>query len=162
MARTGNYGNGVGIAFILAHVNYQGDDCVMWPLFIDPNGRATLNHLGKSHKAHRYMCQLAHGAPPTPKHQAAHSCGKGHLGCCNPRHLSWKTNSENQLDRRAHGTNKRKGCPKQILTPAQVAEVRALQGKMPIIYIAAKFSVSRSCIYYWLKYREELGFGKAA
>lgn len=110
-----------------------------------------------------YMCELVHGAPPTPDHEAAHSCGKGHEGCIHPKHLSWATHSENQLDRREHGTNKKKGGPRPIITPEKAAEIRVLyDGKMPIIYIAAKFGISRSTVYYWLKYREELGYGKAA
>lgn len=33
------------------------------------------------------MCELVYGKPPMPKHQAAHNCGKGNLGCINPKHL---------------------------------------------------------------------------
>jgi hypothetical protein len=50
------------------------------------------------------MCLLAHGEPPSAEHQAAHSCGKGHLGCVNPKHLRWATPSENINDQLAHGT----------------------------------------------------------
>lgn len=164
MARTSTYGNGAGIAFIRAHVADDDGPCLTWPLFIDRvNGHGTVSYCGKLYKAHRYMCELAHGAPPTPDHEAAHSCGKGHEGCIHPKHLSWATHSENQLDRRKHGTNKKKGDHKFVVTPEIAAEIRTLyDGKMPIIYIAAKFSISRSTVYYWLRYREELGFGKAA
>lgn len=51
------------------------------------------------------MCQKAHGDPPSPKHDAAHSCGRGHEGCVNPNHLSWKTKKQNQADRITHGTS---------------------------------------------------------
>jgi hypothetical protein len=65
-----------------------------------------LGYLGDTLYAHRLMCQLAHGDPPTPDHIAAHSCGRGHEGCVNPNHLSWKTYSENELDKRVHGTTR--------------------------------------------------------
>jgi hypothetical protein len=42
--------------------------------------------------------------PPSSKYQAAHKCGNGHLGCVNPKHLSWKTRAENEADKIAHGT----------------------------------------------------------
>jgi hypothetical protein len=44
------------------------------------------------------------GPSPTPRHEAAHSCGNGHLGCVSPRHLSWKTHKENMADKVQHGT----------------------------------------------------------
>ena len=99
-----NKGKGKTFAWLIARVDYQGDDCLPWPFCRDGRvGRGRMGHEGKRPWAHRLMCELAHGPPPTPKHQAAHECGKGHYGCVNPRHLAWKTNSENQLDRRKNG-----------------------------------------------------------
>lgn len=86
--------------------DHCGDDCLLWPYaHVRGYGHFVVN---KKHiYAHRYMCQIVHGEPPTPSHQASHGCGNGHKGCVNPKHLSWKTQSENQLDRRQHGTTKR-------------------------------------------------------
>jgi hypothetical protein len=154
-----NKGKGQGIAWLKAHVAYQGDDCLPWPLSRDNRvGRGRVGYNGKHLWAHRLMCILAHGEPPTPKHQAAHSCGKGHYGCCNPRHLSWKTNSENQLDRRKNGNmlRNRSGW-RGNLSPEQRAEIVALKGKKPQVEIAKQFGVSLGCVQYWHGIREKRG-----
>jgi hypothetical protein len=135
---------GAGITFIRANVAYEGDDCLIWPLHRDPRGYGMMGWLGKMRYAHRVMCIMAKGEPPTPKHQAAHSCGNGDKGCVNPRHLSWKTNSENQLDRSRHGTRAKAGWGwKGKLTAEQVAEIRSLKGRMTQYEIAALFNVSQ-------------------
>jgi hypothetical protein len=122
-------GEGQAIKFLRAHVAHEGADCLTFPMRgRDGKGYGTLGYLGKPRLAHRLMCELAHGAPPTPLHHAAHSCGNGHLACVNPRHLSWKTASENQADTIAHGTCKKKGGTRQKLTDEQVAEIRAWRG----------------------------------
>lgn len=80
---------------------YDGDECRAWPLAKDPQG---YGRFGGKH-VHRRVCEEANGPAPTPKHEAAHSCGGGHLACCTKRHLSWKTPKENQADRIIHGTS---------------------------------------------------------
>lgn len=87
---------------------YTGSDCLIWPFNTDGHGYGTLNRKGnKQLKAHRVICELVHGSPPTATHQAAHSCGKGHLRCVNPHHLRWATRVENAADKILHGTNRR-------------------------------------------------------
>lgn len=122
-------GSGNGIKFLRALLTDAPADCVIWPQFRDENGYGRLVHEQKQYWAHRLMCEMAHGAPPSPDHEAAHSCGRGHEGCVNPRHLSWATKTRNQLDRRSHGTKSPCGWrwrPK--LTPEQVLQIRALKG----------------------------------
>jgi HNH endonuclease len=75
--------------------------------------------------AHRLMCELAHGKPPTRKHRAAHSCWVPH--CVNPRHLSWKTNSEIQRERYRRRPKDRHRGQRRKLTAEQVAKIRALE-----------------------------------
>jgi hypothetical protein len=154
-----NKGNGAGIQFLKGLLTYQGDDCVVWPLSRDGRvGRGRVGWNGKQYWAHRLMCILAHGEPPTPEHQAAHECGKGHYGCVNPRHLSWKTNSENQLDRAKNGNALRSSTGNHsALTPAQIETIRALKGRKTQMQIAGMFGVSLGCVQYWLKYREARG-----
>lgn len=154
-------GQGANFKWLLAHVDYQGAGCLAWPFAKDNRvGRGSIGYNGRGWWAHRLMCVLAHGEPPTPKHQAAHNCGKGHYGCVNPRHLEWKTNSENQLDRAKNGNVLRNQYGKGgALTPAQQSEIVALKGKMTQISIAAKFGVSLGCVQYWLKYRAVRGHG---
>jgi hypothetical protein len=142
MTNSPNRGNGAGIQWIRARVGYQGDDCLIWPFHLC-NGYGTLGYLGKQYYAHRFMCELAHGAPPSPDLEAAHSCGRGHLGCTNPRHLSWKTPGENQRDRAGHGTRNVWSWRGKI-TQAQADEILALKGKRTQAEIAEQFGISRS------------------
>lgn len=142
MSATGpNFGKGAGIAFLRALIGHQGDECVTWPMSQDGRGYGVCAFEGCSYKAHRLMCVLAHGEPPTPKHQAAHSCGNGHLRCVNPRHLSWKTMTENAADMVAHGTARFDRGRRYRLTVEQVQEILALKGKMTQRAIAAMYGV---------------------
>lgn len=153
------YGKGQAYQWLLDHVAYAGDTCLPWPFSKDNRvGRGRLGHKGRNYWAHRLMCELAHGAPPTPKHQAAHKCGKGHYSCVNPRHLEWKTNSENQIDRRRNGNMLRNpNGQRGNLSPAQKIQIRDLKGKFTQMQIAAKFGVSLGCVQYWHKVRERRG-----
>ena len=154
-----NKGKGKTFAWLQAHVAYQGDDCLPWPFAKDNRvGRGLLGYNGKQHWAHRLMCKLAHGEPPTPKHQATHTCGKGHYGCVNPRHLRWATNSQNQLDRRRNGNMLRNPHGNRGgLTSAQIVEIVGLKGHITQVAIAKKFGVSLGCVQYWHKVRQQRG-----
>jgi len=98
--------------WVMAILPYDGDDCLAWPYATDQDGYGLGEIDGKVRRAHRYICALAHGEPPTPKHEAAHSCGNGHLGCVNPGHLRWATCLENQRERWEHARaiNERKAA----------------------------------------------------
>lgn len=148
MGGTPTKGKGFGITWIRAHVDYKGDDCLIWPL--DRTiGYGSLSFNGKIYIAHRFMCKLAHGESPTPKHQATHTCGRGEEGCCNPRHLEWKTNGENQLDRRKHGTTNAVRIGR--LTETDVAQMVALRPEKTEIELARMFGVTRSTVRYRIK-----------
>lgn len=152
-------GSGKSFRWLMEHVNHQGDSCLIWPFGADRRvNRGQLGHNGKQYWAHRLMCEMAHGAPPTQRHQATHNCGKGHYRCVNPRHLEWKTNGQNQLDRAVNGNALRNPHgPGGALTDEQKAGILALKGKMPQTRVAAKFGVSLGCVQYWFKYREARG-----
>lgn len=141
-------GNGKGIAFLRGLIGHRGDECVIWPLCRDSqNGYGRIGYLAKMHWAHRLMCQLAHGEPPTPGHEAAHSCGRGNEGCVNPAHLSWATKTRNQLDRRRHGTKSNAVWGwRGKLSEAQVEEIRALRGSFTQRAIAARFGISDATV----------------
>jgi hypothetical protein len=102
---------------------------------------------GKRTVASRYVCELAHGAPPTPKHEAAHSCGNGKDGCVNQNHLSWKTRTENQADRLEHGTHNRGARQgRSKLNEDDVREIIALKGKEKQRDLAKRFGVTRMTV----------------
>ena len=128
-----------GLKFILDHVGHQGRECLIWPFTCCTPGYGNFMADKTRHLAHRYMCQLIHGEPPTPEHHAAHACGNRR--CVNPNHLSWKTQSENQLDRREHGTTKKTAAK---LTQQQADQIRQLRGQETAIVTAAKYGVTES------------------
>jgi|GEM_PF-1060668 len=140
-------GNGKTIQWLRDHANHDGDYCLIWPFNRNPNGYGQLVYLQKSGYAHRMMCEMAHGPAPSREHEAAHSCGNGHMGCAHPKHLSWKTRSENRLDCQQHGTQRRaRSATEGRLTPAQVLGIKALKGKKTQAEIAFTFGVSEPTI----------------
>ena len=125
------------------HVDYRYDDCLKWPFGRDSHGYGQLGHEGKVIKAHRKMCELKRGPAPSPGHEAAHSCGRGHQGCINPNHLSWKTRSANQRDRTdGYGA----GAPRHKLTESDVAEIKELLKTQTNLAIAKRFDVTPGLI----------------
>lgn len=126
---------------------YEGDSCFPWPYGKDRKGYGQLWVDGKTHLVSRLVCEETHGAPPTRAHQAAHSCGRGHLGCVTKRHLSWKTPAENQADRLVHGTHSRGELVNGAkLTESQVLEIHAMKGTMLQKEIAANFCISQRTV----------------
>lgn len=126
-------------------IPYEGDGCLTWPFAKDRKGYGKVRVDGKCHVVSRYICELAHGAPPTPEHEAAHSCGNGHEGCVTKKHLSWKTRTDNELDKLAHGTHnrgERHGYSK--LTEEKIKEILSLKGSMSQQNIARQFGISGS------------------
>ncbi len=127
----------------------QGDDCLMWPYGRSGNGYCIVRYNGKQESAHRRVCILAHGEPPTPEHEAAHSCGNGHLGCLNQKHLRWASVGENRQDMIDHGRSLR-GAKAHFtkLTEDDVRQVRMLKGYLSQRKIAAMFGISQPAVRY--------------
>lgn len=128
--------------FIRSVMTYQGADCLTWPYGAAKNGYGMVSHGGRMRYVHRLVCEAVKGHAPTPKHEAAHSCGRGGEGCVNPRHLSWKTRTENQADRLVHGTHnrgERQGMAK--LTEADVRAIRQIGSAESLSAIGRKFGV---------------------
>lgn len=99
--------DGAPMALVLASVNYNGDDCLIWP-YAKNNGYGVLEvEKGRNMHAHRYICILRHGPPPFEEAHAAHNCGKGKDGCFAPNHVRWATKAENEADKFIHGTTPR-------------------------------------------------------
>ena|SRR5690349_2095960 len=143
-----NKGNGKGITWLRANVAYNGDGCLTWPFSRNrQTGYALFGVDGKMVYAHRWMCEAIHGPAPSPKHEVAHSCGRGHHGCCDPRHVSWKTKSENMLDSVRHGTYRRNPHGNRgRLKLRDVERIRRLRGKLTQQELGDMFGVSDSTI----------------
>lgn len=118
---------GEPLRFLLSEtaVACSSDDCLTWPYKRGSHGYGIVLIDGQRQYAHRIICEAAHGPAPSDRHEAAHSCGKGHEGCINPRHLRWATPKENCADTLIHGTHnrgERNGAAK--LTEAAVRHIR--------------------------------------
>lgn len=135
---------GEGRAWLEANASHAGADCLWWP-FGQGYGNVIID--GRFTKAHRYMCILAHGAPPTPRHHASHSCGNGARGCVNPNHLSWKTAAGNAADKWEHGTMPLgEQAWNARLTEESVRWARANVGRMTIKRMAQLLGVHRGTL----------------
>lgn len=137
-------------------LNYEGDDCLAWP-FNRARGYGRVWHGGRMRTVSNLVCRYVHGEPPEGKLDAAHSCGKGHEGCVNPRHIRWASRAENLAEAVVHGTRGRgafithprgrrtirieKNCK---LSPSDVTRIRELKGQHSMRVVAERFGVSIS------------------
>lgn len=84
--------------FVAAAINFDQDECLLWPFHIGKTGYGRFRVDGKMVLVHRYVCESVHG--PSHGLEAAHSCGIGR--CVNPKHLRWATPAENAKDKQIH------------------------------------------------------------
>ncbi len=149
----GGVSNGDGLKWLADHVGYQGDECLIWPF-----GGIARKADGAKHRLSIYisgkrmpvtvaMCTLAHGPKPPEKDVAAHSCGKGHEMCVNPKHLRWATYKENEADKHIHGTAVvGSKSPNAKLTEEAVRQIRTLSGLVSQVQLSRMFGVERHTI----------------
>lgn len=138
---------GAALQWLHQHAQHSDDECLTWPFGNNETGYGFIRIDGRVIKASRAMCILAHGQPASPALQAAHSCGNGRMGCVNPRHLRWATQSENQADRVTHGTSNRgERCGSAVLTLADVVRIRALAGIERQRDLARQYGVAQATI----------------
>lgn len=140
--------HGLALAFIEnVALGYERDTCLDWPYSRNHKGYGVLGH--KHHfstrQVNRVVCELAHGAPPTPEHQASHLCGNA--PCVNPAHLAWKTPKDNAADKNVHGTAQRgeRGTSTK-LTAREARAIRELKGRIRQSELARIFEVHQSNI----------------
>lgn len=128
-----------GHVWLLQHVTYDKDECLVWPFACVTPGYGAFC-IGRKHlTTHRWMCEVTNGPPPSDDHEAAHSCGNRR--CVNPKHLSWKTRASNQLDRRLHGTA---AIKRSKINATQAAQIRQLKGVETSIATAARYGITES------------------
>jgi len=154
--------HGEPLRFLLDAVDYTGSECLIWPFARAGKGYGKLRTPQGEKYAHRLICEVAHGAPPTPAHECAHSCGHGFNGCITPTHLSWKTPRENAADKIRHGTdNKGEKHGLAKLTASQVRRIYTSKGKASQAELARLYGVSTTTIgrihrrecWGWLDYK---------
>ncbi|WP_082582646.1 HNH endonuclease [Mesorhizobium sp. Root172] len=128
-------------------LSFTGEECLIWPYSGNGAGYGTVSINGKNRYVHRMACEKANGPAPTPRHEAAHTCGRGKIGCVNPGHLVWKTHPENMKDSVDHGSSaKGTQAGSAKLTEENVREIRALHGQRSQKDIGEMFGVSRSLV----------------
>lgn len=136
------------LEWMRAHLDCEGEDCLLWPFATGGGGYGVVAYKGRQRPAPNVMLRLAEGKPPTRNHECAHSCGNGHLGCVNPKHLRWATRKENHADKIKHGTSNRgEKSPASKLTEEQAREILSLKGILPGNQIASSYGVSPGAIY---------------
>lgn len=146
-------------AIAAAHLHSDAVACLLWPYSRDNHGYAQASVGGRVRKVHQVICEKRHGPRPSRQHDAAHSCGNGHLGCVNPNHLRWKTHAANSLEMVEHGRSprgSRNGAAK--LTSGQVIALRARADKgehQPTI--AAEYGISSATVS-MIKLRKNWGW----
>lgn len=132
-------------------MNYDGEDCLPWPFARDTKGYALMRDPTAGHRlrnVHRRLCEEKHGPPPSPDHEAAHTCGRGLHGCVNRNHLVWATRKENHQHKAQHGTLQAgEKHPHAKISETQALEILSLKGHEPAHAVAARFPIGKSTIY---------------
>jgi hypothetical protein len=142
-------GTEIGAAqkFLQSIFTHFVDECIPWPFARYPDGRGMVNWEGRISKVHQIVCERFNGRRPSPKHDAAHSCGKGHLGCVNGYHLRWATRKENHADKIVHGTSYHgERCRTAKLTEADVRAIRDLVPVRGQYAVAEEFGIDQSTV----------------
>ncbi len=136
----GRIDDGLQLKFLSDALNTESDACIEWPFQFTSRGYGRIKDGYVSRGAHRVMCRMAHGEPPSDTHHAAHSCHN--RACVNPRHIRWATAYENVQDREEAG---RTACGEAMgsskLTKTDVLVIRSSgQGASEL---AEKYGVGR-------------------
>ena len=131
-------------------LKFDGDDCLEWPFGIGQKGYGMLWNGKRPVGVHVLVCEHFYGKRPEAAH-AAHACGNSK--CCNWKHVRWASPSENNRDKKEHGTSQageRNGNSR--LTEKQVRKIKEMKGRLSQNEIAKMFSVSQKTI--WMIFNE--------
>lgn len=132
--------------FLRAALSHTSPECLIWP-YAKSHGYPVAVVDGESVRGTRWICTQRHGPAPTDEHEAAHNCGKGHLGCISPLHLRWDTHKGNCADRITHGTQARGDqCSWSKITEADADFIREAAGKINQHDLAERFGVTQAHI----------------
>ena len=142
----GGIDRGKTVEFFEEAKKFNGKECMIWPYAKDANGYAQINYGGKVRYVHREVCIFIYGEPEDGV-VAAHSCGRGNMGCINPSHLRWATFKENYEDSVLHKTavrGERVGNSK--LKKEDIKKIKQMRKTRTQQNVANVFSVSRTAI----------------
>jgi len=124
---------------------YRGEDCLIWPFGKTPAGYGKVWDGSRMQIVSRMVCSEVNGPPPSESYQAAHSCGRGHLGCVAPTHVRWATREENERDKIAHGSIRTgERHPMAKLSAEDVCQIR--KDDRPQWQIATSYNVTQTTI----------------
>jgi hypothetical protein len=123
--------------------------CIWWPFSVTNTGhaRAWSPRTKRIDSAYRVVWEAVYGVPfPAP--EACHSCGNGHLGCVNHRHVDPGNHQDNMADRREDGRDAIGSAHgRAVLDEADVAQIcERLAAGHPSRRIAAEFGISATTI----------------
>lgn len=122
---------------------FRSDECLVWPFSRTPAGYPKMGNKLVS----RIVCELVHGKCDKRSY-ALHSCGNGHLGCVNPRHLRWGSQSQNADDAREHGVLPLGEANGQSKLTAEAARyIKSMRGVVGQTELARQFGVSNVTIH---------------
>ena len=139
------YRQGQQEEWLQAHAGWQKDECLIWPFFLSDNGYG-LTSAKPGRGAHRAMCVMVHGDPPSADHEVAHSCNV--RACVNPHHLRWATKPENMADKVAHDTHQRgERNHNAKLTETEVRKLLELRGQVLLREASERFGVSIATVH---------------
>jgi hypothetical protein len=124
------------------------DDCIPWPYAKSGDGRGQLMVDGKLVLAHRHVCRMVYGDPPSEQFDTAHSCHNGHLGCINPKHVRWATRKENMNDGVRWRDRRGEKHAQAKLTDNDAIAIRSeyLEGKLTHRDLGKRYGVSHTVI----------------
>lgn len=141
----------IHLDWISENSDWDGEGCLRWPFSNEDWYHSVNLGPGKWSKAHRLMCEAAHGPPPCHSMYTLHSCSN--KWCVNPKHLRWGTPSENIKDAIRNGeigvgSNSRRS----ILTEDDVRSARAdRKNGMTYEQLSRKYGIAKGSIWHAVK-----------
>jgi hypothetical protein len=95
-------------ARILAKVRVDEHGCYIWTASTKPTHRGQrpqmyIRAIKRCIRVARLVLEWKEGPPPSPLHEAGHTCPHGEQELCvNPEHLTWMTREENEAWKRVY------------------------------------------------------------
>jgi len=136
------------IEWIYENSSHLGEECLIWPFGTSSGYSSVRIPTRKYTKAHRLMCEVAHGPPPFDKAVTLHSCDNKR--CVNPQHLRWGTaaqNSKESVEREK--TLRGEQCSWAKLSKDDVQQARRLREQgLSYSQLERLFGVSKGSIWH--------------